>query len=137
MSKRSKAAISSDNQQWLALQYDPHIYGVSLAVNHAISTHQQVLSNSVPRLKLEEWIAIFDCTSGRKVDSGDHPAQLPAYVAEWLAHTDRALPEKLSTLPVSELAAIEWIARRFWTRNWDDMSGYDAILSALGVEVAP
>ena len=137
MSKRSKAAISSDNQQWLALQYNPHIYGISLAVNHAISTHQQVLSNSVPRLKLEEWLAIFDCTKGRKVDSGDHPAQLPTYVAEGLSHTDRALPEKLSTLPVSELAAIEWVARRFWVGNWDGVADYGAIMAALGVELSP
>lgn len=145
MARNSMAAISSNNQQWLERQYDPDQYGLAVAVNHTVSTHQQVLENSIPAMKLHDWLAIFDVVNGHMVGPADHPAQLPGRVAECLEYEGLAdrfdvgqdFVERLAALSVAELAAIEWVARRFWVGNWDGVSDYGAIMAALGVEVLP
>lgn len=141
----AKATISTSNQQWLQQQYRPDITGLSVAVNHSLSTAAQVLQSSVPALTLPQWLAIFDMLNGHAWNESDNPDFLPSSVAECIEHDGLAMrfnvgpdfAQQLAGMTTAQLAAIEWTARRFWAGNWEGMSGYTEIMAALDVELAP
>lgn len=147
MTKRPSVYLSDDSTNFIEKTIGYHNGSRSRVINQTIERYNFLIENSMPKLKLNEWLALCDVSNGLVTYNPEQSVRsLHWNLLDGLeleikdkykdVNTDFAL--KVKNISISEKFAILHVIERFWgeKKELKENDTYKTVLEMCGAKIA-